>query len=88
MSSDLRWRKWDNEEYVIFNVASGQTHFLSVLGFETLMLLQGKPLNILDLGQQLSSKFEGFFLDTETRDYIQGILVDLDNLGLVEVCPP
>ncbi|MDS4039665.1 MAG: HPr-rel-A system PqqD family peptide chaperone [Candidatus Competibacter sp.] len=86
LSGNLHWRKWDSEEYVIFNAASGQTHFLNILGFETLMLLQKKPLNIFELGRQLSLKFEDFLLDEETQTYIENMLVDLDNLGLVEVC--
>lgn len=50
------------------------------------MLLQKKPLNIFELGRQLSLKFEDFLLDEETQTYIENMLVDLDNLGLVEVC--
>ena len=76
------WRHWE-EEYILFNAASGQTHYLNSLGADILHLLQEKTLHSDELNQKISEKYD-LQLDHETRQYITGVLASMDELGLIE----
>jgi PqqD family protein of HPr-rel-A system len=78
----LHWRHWE-EEYILFNAASNQTHYLNSLGAEILHLLQESPLVSEELNQKISEKYD-LQLDDDTRQYIAGILANMDELGLIE----
>lgn len=82
----LHWRRWDND-HVLFNAASGQTHFLNELGALTLQLLSQQALDGQTLIQALADHFDDFVLDEELLGYVDTMLEDLDNLGLIEPAP-
>jgi len=82
----LHWRCWDSD-YILFNVASGQTHFLNDLGAFTLELVAEQTLDKEALLEALALRFEDFVIDDELREYVATMLEDLDNLGLIEPVP-
>jgi len=82
----LHWRCWD-DEYILFNASSGQTHFLSVLGALTLQLVADRALDREQLLTAFSDRLDDFTVDAETQEYVANMLADLDNLGLIEPVP-
>ena len=82
----IHWRYWDND-YILFNVASGQTHFLNDLGAITLELVAEQALDEEALLEAFALRFEDFVIDDELREYVATMLEDLDNLGLIEPVP-
>lgn len=78
----LYWRHWE-EEYILFNAASSQTHYLNSFGADILHLLQEKPMTELELSQKLSQEYD-LESDEVTLRYIAGILASMDELGLIE----
>ena len=83
-SGQLHWRQWD-EEYLLFNAASGQTHFLNELGAGALQLLQQSPLSVVELSERLAALYE-LELDAKLQAYINRMVADLGRLGLIEPC--
>jgi PqqD family protein of HPr-rel-A system len=82
----LHWRHWE-EEYILFNAASSQTHYLNSLGADILHMLQKKPLTSEELNQKISEKYD-FELNEDARGYIDGVLASMDELGLIEPSYP
>jgi len=82
----LHWRSWE-EGYILFNAASGQTHFLNELGAAILKLFEqgAAPLDIYEIFEKLAASFD-LIIDTPMQSYIGNLLVDLDGLGLIEPC--
>ena len=82
----LHWKYWE-EDYILFNEASGQTHFLNELGAAILKLFEqaAAPLNINEIYERLAASCD-LIIDTEMQSYIGSLLVDLDGLGLIEPC--
>ena len=79
---DLHWRDW-GADHVLFNNASGQTHFLNELGAASLMLLVGGRGAVDDVGRLLCAE-RGADRDAELYNYLVDMLHDMDDLGLVE----
>jgi PqqD family protein of HPr-rel-A system len=82
----LHWRCWD-DDHIVFNASSGQTHFLNILGALTLELVAERALTLEDLLGALATRLENFVVDNEMREYVSYMLKDLDNLGLIEPAP-
>ena len=82
----LHWLSWD-EDYIVFNAASGQTHVLNELGAAILRLLEENALNSMAIGQQIVAQYEELVLDTELSEAIENLLENLDILGLIESFP-
>ena len=80
----LHWRSWDREQYILFNVASSQTHVLNELGAAVVRLLEKNPLNTEELSDQLGAYYDGLVVDTELATAIDSLLETLDTLGLIE----
>lgn len=80
----LHWRHWD-QDYVLFNAASGQTHVVNELGADVLRLLEVKPASADELFEALAVR-HGLAPDPELAAGVQRLLADLDQLGLIE--PP
>jgi len=78
----LYWRHWE-DDYILFNAASSQTHYLNNLGADILHFLQAHPLTDQELNQKISEKYD-LELDDDTSRYIAGILASMDELGLIE----
>ena len=82
----LHWLSWD-EDHIVFNAASGQTHILNELGAAVLHLLGENSLNRTEIGQRIVAQYEGLVLDTELSAAIEALLANLDTLGLIEPFP-
>ncbi len=54
----LLWKSWD-EEVIVFNQASGQTHLLDALSAEVLRELEQRPRTIIDLAALFADRYEG-----------------------------
>ena len=77
----LLWKSWD-EEVIVFNQASGQTHLLDALSAEVLRELEQRPRTIIDLAALFADRYE---LDSkELGERLTGICRRFDELGLAE----
>ena len=77
----LLLRSWD-DEVIVFNLASGQTHLLDALSGATLKELENCPRTITELASRLAQKFE---LDPEPLSHRLAVICDrFDELGLAE----
>lgn len=78
----LRFRFWD-DEFVVYNSLSGDTHLLGSTAAQILLKLQQAPSNVTALSESLAP-----LLHTEMDDefvfQIEHILADLDTLALIE----
>ena len=83
--SELYWHRWDNsDQYVLFNTASGQTHYLSRFAVDLLGLFSIEPIGFVELCERLSSLYDGFELDVETKNYLHKTLADSESFGLID----
>ena len=82
----LHWRHWE-EAYVLFNAASAQTHLLNDFGMDVLDILKQAPHSAPELSERLASHFQ-IEWDNQAQSYLQSLLVNLDELGLIEPCVP
>lgn len=78
----LQFRSW-NDECVVYNTLSGDTHILETRAAEILFSLQEGALNMLSLAQLLADKWRcetsQIFLDE-----LETVLLDMHALSLVE----
>ena len=79
--AELLWQTWD-EEVIVFNTASGQTHLLDALSAAVLKEVENRPGDIDQLALRLAERFE---LDTEALlRRLREVCTHFDELGLVE----
>ena len=75
----LQFRFWD-DEFVVYNNLSGDTHLLDSTAVQILLKLQQAPSNATALTGSLAP-----YLQTEVDDeLVEHILADLDTLALIE----
>jgi len=80
-SAELLWQTWD-DEVIVFNTASGQTHLLDALSAASLREIENRPGDIGQLALRLAERFE---LDTEALvQRLSEVCAHFDALGLVE----
>ncbi len=76
----LLWHRWDNE-YVVYNPASGESHLLDFISAQGLMQLEkcvaSKQQLVHDLGLVLDIP-----ADEELSRYVQQMVTELSELGL------
>lgn len=82
-SSRLLWRSWDDDEFVVYHVASSNTHVLNAVAAEALRVLKQGPLSCLDLARQVSLSIGGV-LDDAFVQRIEQLIAEFDQLGLIE----
>ena len=75
----MRHYRWD-DEFVLFNTLSGDTHLLGVPAMQLLQALASGARSEAELAAALTESFPG---DTTVPE----ILADLERLTLVERCP-
>lgn len=82
--SDLSLLKIENwsEEFTVFQVESGKTHFLNEMGMKILFVLNQSPMTLAVLCQQLSEYFT-LSSDAEFSKQIAQTLLRYEALGLV-----
>jgi len=76
----LRHHSWDNEQFVLYNDLSGDTHLLDAAAIEILTLLQAAPATTAGLAQTL-----GLARDDATQ--LATLLDELAALDLIESPP-
>jgi len=78
----LLWRSWD-EEVIVFNRASGQTHLLDALSAEVLKQLERHPASL----DELRSHFAGRYgVESEKLgERLAEICRTFDQVGLAEL---
>ena len=79
----FHWQRFKSENSIIFNEASGQTHIVNQLCADAIDLLQQSPIDSKSLAEALAQRND-FALDEEWIAYINEMLADLDQLGLIE----
>lgn len=79
----LHFSQFEVGKSIVFNEASGQTHIVNELCTDALHVLQQFPLDALTLAESLAQRND-FSLDEEWSKYIDNMLADLDQWGLVE----
>jgi PqqD family protein of HPr-rel-A system len=77
----LLWRCWD-DEYVVYNTASGDTHLLNRVAAETLLLLEQSPSDAQDLTVQVARKL-ALQPSEELGQQLEQLLTQFEELGLV-----
>jgi PqqD family protein of HPr-rel-A system len=84
--AELHWRCLD-DEWVVFEAASGDTHHLDTIAAAVLMCLEADPLDLDGLSEVIASE-----LQVPNRDDLAGrlddLLAQLQGLGLVEPAQP
>lgn len=84
-AADLRWRSWD-QQWAVYNIASGNTHLLTAIAAEILRVLEHKPATAVDLSQKLAAS-ASLRPDEELIDQVRKLLANLDDMGLIESVP-
>jgi PqqD family protein of HPr-rel-A system len=77
----LVWRVWD-DEFLVYNTASGQTHHLNLLAGEALRSLEAEPGSASDLVCRLADQFE-IAVDSPPLRTIDRLIREFDELGLI-----
>lgn len=78
----LQFRHWD-DECVVYNSLSGDTHILETTTAEILLALRHGPSDVLSLGQLLADKWQ-CELNQVFLDELEMTLSDMQALSLVE----
>jgi PqqD family protein of HPr-rel-A system len=78
----LRFRCWD-EEFVVYNAFSGDTHILSAPAAELLLMLQGASQETQSLARLLADKWQ-CELSPDFLDEVETMLSDMQALSLVK----
>jgi len=81
-ANDLIWRVWD-DEFLVYNTASGQTHHLNFLAGEALRGLEVEGARTDELICRLAAQFE-ITEDSPPIQMIDRLIRELDELGLIE----
>jgi PqqD family protein of HPr-rel-A system len=77
----LRWRSWQ-DEYIVYNCNSGDTHLLNPIAAEALKNLQQAPHSIEDLSQVVGDKLD-IAVDQTLQQNLHRFVLKLAHLGLV-----
>jgi PqqD family protein of HPr-rel-A system len=82
----LRFRCWD-EEFVVYNAFSGDTHILAAPAAELLLMLQGAPLETLSLARMLAEQWQ-CDVSPDFLGELEMMLSDMQVLSLVKRIRP
>ena len=77
----LTWRVWD-DEFLVYNTTSGQTHHLNFLAGEALRSLEAEPGSTSELVCRLADQFE-IAQDSPPLQMIDRLMRQFDELGLI-----
>lgn len=80
----LEWRTW-NDESVVFNRASGDTHLLDSVAAQVLRRLESRPTSIEELCEHVESSSD---VDHDLSLHIETLVHKLDELGLIAPIGP
>ena len=82
MLASLHWRCW-NDEWVVFDVGSGQTHQMDTLTAVTLMMVESTASTLPELVSRIADELL-IPSDNQLSDAVGGILEQLAATGLIE----
>ena len=85
-ATDLLWRCWDDEEYVVYHVPSGDTHLLNRIAAAALQALQEKPRSIPELAERLEREFHSADPGSWHAE-LMSLVAEFDELGLIRSFP-
>jgi PqqD family protein of HPr-rel-A system len=83
--SELSWRCLD-DEWVVFDAGSGQTHQLDAVRAAVLTTIESEPVAPHELLPRLQAEF-GFSAGTELAKSIDAMLEEFIAIGLLELMP-
>jgi PqqD family protein of HPr-rel-A system len=82
----LLWHSWDEDEVIVFNRASGQTHLLDAFSAAVLRRIEAAPTGLPDLQRSLAIDLA---LDESALSArLSDVCRRFDQLGLAEPHPP
>lgn len=79
--SEILWVAW-NDDYIAYHRPSGKTHFLNAATFDLLDKVLREPRDVAGSLTELA-RLRGAEPDLTQRSYMAGLLVRLEQLGLV-----
>src|SRR4029077_16871308 len=79
--NELAWRVWD-DEFLVYNTASGQTHHLNLLAGGALRSIEFGPAQTRELVSRLAKQCE-IAEDSPPLQMIDRLIHELDELGLI-----
>jgi PqqD family protein of HPr-rel-A system len=79
----LEFRCWDEEEVVVYNALSGDTHLLDALAADILLTLRHEAQDMLSLAQLLARKWQ-CESTPEFLEELEMMLSDMHALSLIE----
>ena len=80
-ANGLEWQEFDNE-FLVYNSASGQTHHLNLLAEEALRCLEEEAARTHELVRRLADRFE-IAEDSPSLQTIDQMIREFDELGLI-----
>ncbi len=80
--NELLFRSWD-DEFVVYNGATGDTHLLGQVAAQMMLKLQKTPADAVSLAEWVGS-LQQIEPDDEFVLFIEQILTDFDSLGIIE----
>ena len=78
------WEHWDDES-LLFDRYSGQTHLLTATAVEALLSLQNKPQTLRELADHIADVFE-LAQNTDLLEHIEELLKHFEETGLADRC--
>ncbi len=87
-STRLRWRSWD-DEFIVYNAASGQTHYLNMFAAKVLQYFEAQPASLDALIGD--TDISGAAADDATRtmlSQLRELVKELDSVGLIAPVVP
>jgi PqqD family protein of HPr-rel-A system len=81
-SAELVWRVWD-DQFVVYDAASGDTHLLSLAAREVLNVVQQSPADLGAIVRRLSLRLELSPEDQPGQD-VENVLGALTRAGVIE----
>lgn len=80
--NSLLFRSW-NDEFVVYNGATGDTHLLGLAAAQVMLELQQTPADAVGLAESVAPLLQTE-PDEELVSFIEQILTDFDSLGIIE----
>jgi PqqD family protein of HPr-rel-A system len=82
-SQSIYLHSWDNDEYVVYNSLTGDTHLLNLTAGRLLLELQQSPTDTITLAN-LAPPIDQTEKSTQHKLEIEHILEELSTLNLIE----
>lgn len=79
----LHLHSWD-DEFIVYNNLTGDTHLLGSAAAQVLLKLQEAPSDAITLAQSLDHLLQVEMMDESLAPHIENLLADLNALALVE----